>query len=244
MNEIAQYNETIGKSNLDVQVANYMPLVKRIAYHMIARLPNHIQVEDLVQSGLMGLLDALQNYDSTKGASFNTYASIRIRGAMLDDLRRCDWVPRSVHRNSRKISQAIHAIEKRTQRDPKDEEIAAELSINIDEYNQLLRDTACSRLFAFDDVGLTDNDMTRGLSANIPAPEESFRRIELKADLADKITHLPVREKLVLALYYEGELNLKEIGDVMNVSESRACQLLSQASARLRSKMQEWILEQ
>jgi len=240
MNEIVQYNGTMGKHNLDGQITNYMPLVKRIAYHMIARLPNHIQIEDLVQSGLMGLLDALQNYDSSKGASFSTYAGIRIRGAILDDIRRCDWVPRSVHRNSRKISQAIQAIEQRTKRDPKDEEIAAELGINLDEYNQLLRDSACSRLFAYDDVGLTDNDMTNGLSAKIPAPEECFQATALKADLADKIGRLPERERLVLALYYEEELNLKEIGEVLSVSESRVCQLLSQASVRLRSKMQEW----
>src|SRR5690554_7355408 len=133
-------------------IERYAPLVKRIAYHLLGRLPASVQVEDLMQAGMIGLLEASKKYDAGKGASFETYAGIRIRGAMLDEVRKGDWAPRSVHRNSRMVSEAIRAIEAKTGRDAKDHEVAAELELSLDEYYGILGDTLGSRLFSFDDL--------------------------------------------------------------------------------------------
>ncbi|PHX37521.1 flagellar biosynthesis sigma factor, partial [Pseudomonas sp. NZIPFR-PS5] len=143
------------KSSKDSQyelIERYAPLVKRIAYHLLARLPASVQVEDLIQAGMIGLLEVSTKYDSTKGASFETYAGIRIRGAMLDEVRKGDWAPRSVHRNTRMVSDAIRAIEAKTGRDAKDHEVAAELELSLDDYYGILNDTLGSRLFSFDDL--------------------------------------------------------------------------------------------
>ena len=240
MNEITMSQQALEHKDLSVCVKKYAPLVKRIAFHMMARLPNHIQVDDLIQSGMLGLLDALKNFDESKGASFSTYAGIRIRGAILDDMRRSDWTPRSVHRNSRRVSAAIYEVEKRTKRNARDEEIAAEMSMSLQHYYELLHEIAGARMFAFEEAGINNHEVTHGLSARILGPDESLQISEQKRLLAEKISKIPSREQLVLALYYKEELNLKEIGKILSVSESRACQLLSQANARLRSKLDEW----
>ncbi len=224
-------------------VERYAPLVKRIAYHLLARLPASVQVDDLTQAGMIGLLEASKKYDGSKGASFETYAGIRIRGAMLDEVRKGDWAPRSVHRNTRMVSDAIRVIEARTGRDAKDQEVAAELQLSLEDYYGILGDTLGSRLFSFDDL-MQDGEHGGGLHEDTGSTQtEPLHELEderFQAALADAISNLPERERLVLALYYDEELNLKEIGEVLGVSESRVSQLHSQCAARLRARLGEW----
>ncbi|KUM44246.1 flagellar biosynthesis sigma factor [Pseudomonas sp. EpS/L25] len=234
------YSKTSERTEQEQLINRYAPLVKRIAYHLLARLPASVQVEDLMQAGMIGLLEASRKYDSGKGASFETYAGIRIRGAMLDEVRKGDWAPRSVHRNTRMVTDAIRAVEARTGRDAKDSEVAAELKLSLDEYYGILGDTMGSRLFSFDDLmeggehGLEESG-SHELEPGRGLEDQRFRKA-----LADAIANLPERERLVLSLYYDEELNLKEIGEVLGVSESRVCQLHSQCAARLRARLAEW----
>ncbi len=236
------YSKAQAKDSQYQLIDQYAPLVKRIAYHLLARLPASVQVDDLLQAGMIGLLEASKKYDSGKGASFETYAGIRIRGAMLDEVRKGDWAPRSVHRNSRMVSEAIRTIEAKTGRDAKDHEVAAELELSLDEYYGILGDTLGSRLFSFDDLLQEGEHGEFGEDAASAHPEP-FRDLEderFQQALAEAISNLPEREKLVLSLYYDEELNLKEIGQVLGVSESRVSQLHSQCAARLRARLSEW----
>jgi RNA polymerase sigma factor FliA len=224
------------------RIAEHAPLVKRIAYHMMIRMPASVQVEDLIQAGMIGLIEAAQKYDATRGASFETYAGIRIRGAIVDEMRRGDWVPRSVHRNARRITQAIAAVEARKGRDAQDKEVAAELGVTLDEYFLMLQDSNGSRLFSYEETfGEEDSDIDASESSSaFVSPLEGLQRDSLKKALAQAITQLPERERMVLALYYNEELNLKEIGLVMGVSESRVSQIHSQAAARLKVRLSGW----
>jgi RNA polymerase sigma factor for flagellar operon FliA len=236
------YSKTHARDAQTELIERYAPLVKRIAYHMLARLPASVQVDDLMQAGMIGLLEASKKYDASKGASFETFAGIRIRGSMLDEVRKGDWAPRSVHRNTRMVSEAIRKVEARTGRDAKDQEVAAELQLSLDDYYGILGDTLGSRLFSFDDL-LHDGEQgglheDHGTAQYEPAKDMEDERFQ--AALADAIASLPERERLVLALYYDEELNLKEIGEVLGVSESRVSQLHSQCAARLRSRLGEW----
>ena len=228
------------EENLSEVVERYVPLVKRIAHHLLLRMPASVQIDDLIQSGMIGLLEAARKYDVSKGASFETYAGIRIRGSMLDEVRKGDWAPRSVHRKSRKVAEAIKTIEARTGKDAKDQEIAKELDIDLNAYYAILQDATGSRLFSFDDIMEGDDSAIELAAGELPGPCDGLQRDTFKEHLARAIDGLPDREKLVLALYYDEELNLKEIGEVIGVSESRVSQIHSQAAMRLRARLTEW----
>jgi len=222
-------------------VSEYAYLVKRIALHMLAKMPSSVQLDDLLQSGMIGLLEAAQKYDASKGASFETYAGIRIRGAIVDEMRRGDWAPRSVHKNSREIAAAINAIEKHYGRDAKDAEVADYLGVELDEYHRMARDCNSTRLFSLDDDDADDEHRaTQIADLSSESPAQSVAGSAMRKALAKEIERLPEREKLVLSLYYEEELNLKEIGLVLGVSESRVSQIHSQATLRLRARMGDW----
>jgi len=227
-----------GQTSKDELVNRHAPLVKKIAYHLMARLPSSVMVEDLIQAGMLGLLDAAGMYDQNQGASFETYASIRIRGAMLDELRRTDWAPKSLHRKSRDLSAAIHQVEASTGRDARDQEVAEVMGISLDEYHQIVRDSASSHMASFDEITAEESGGYDRFSNDTPSPVEQLQEEQFRHHLVDAIGNLPEREQLIMSLYYEEELNLKEIGAVLNVSESRISQLLSQAHARLRSRLQ------
>ncbi|MGV8843808.1 MAG: RNA polymerase sigma factor FliA [Pseudomonas sp.] len=239
---LSMYSKAHAQDAQHQLIERYAPLVKRIAYHMLARLPASVQVDDLIQAGMLGLLESSKKYDASKGASFETFAGIRIRGSMLDEVRKGDWAPRSVHRNTRMVSEAIRTIEARTGAEAKDQEVAAELQLSIEDYYGILSDTLGSRLFSFDDL-LQDGEhdgLREDAGITHAEPSRDLEDQRFQAALADAITKLPERERLVLALYYDEELNLKEIGEVLGVSESRVSQLHSQCAARLRARLSEW----
>ncbi|MEZ7862507.1 MAG: RNA polymerase sigma factor FliA [Aeromonadaceae bacterium] len=217
-------------------------LVKRIGLHLMTRLPSSVQLDDLLQAGMIGLLDAARNYDGSKGASFETYAGIRIRGAMIDEIRRGDWVPRSVHRNTRRISEAIDTVEQLHGRDAKDAEVAEQLGVSLDEYHSMLNEAACGRVVGIEDLGVSD-DVLSGEPEDEEDSNKAFSGLakeRFQQALAEGISHLPEREALVLSLYYDEEMNLKEIGQILSVSESRVSQIHSQAMHRLRARMKDW----
>lgn len=236
---LAMYSD-VDKHAMDEMVERHLPLVKRIAHHLLARMPSSVQVEDLIQAGLLGLLEASRNYDAAKGASFETYAGIRIRGAMIDDVRRGDWAPRSVHRNSRRVTEAMRAVELRLGRDASDQQVADELGVPLDEYYQMLQDSSASKLFSFEELISAEDSAEVHLSGAAENPLDDIQANALRQGIASAISTLPERERLVLALYYDEELNLKEIGLVLGVSESRVSQIHSQAALRLRNKLADW----
>ncbi|MEW6314381.1 MAG: RNA polymerase sigma factor FliA [Pseudomonadota bacterium] len=232
-----------GVLDKDHVVAEMTPLVKRIAYHLMAKLPASVQVDDLIQAGLIGLLDAAGNFDSTQGAQFETYAVQRIRGAMLDELRQADWLPRNVRKNLRRIEAAMSKLEQQLGRQPSENEVAESMEVPLQQYQQMLQDGRGYQLLHYEDFhDDEENDFFDFFCADNQAnplemlEDEGFRKVLINA-----ISALPEREKIVMGLYYEQELNLKEIGEVLGVSESRVCQLHSQAVARLRGRLKEWV---
>ncbi len=244
MNQVAKYkkaaNADLSMATQTEYVEQYAPLVKRIAYHLMSRLPPTVQVDDLIQSGMIGLLEAARNYDATQGASFETYAGIRIRGSMLDEIRKGDWAPRSLHRKVREITRAVAELEGEHGRDARDAEVAERVGVSLDEYYQTLQNASGYRVFSFEDLQTKDAGISEGLTAKIPEPLEEVERDYFKDALAREIAGLPERERLVMSLYYKEELNLRETGDVLGVSESRVCQIHSQALIRLKTRMADW----
>jgi RNA polymerase sigma factor for flagellar operon FliA len=220
-------------------VEQMAPLVKRIAYHFMARLPASVQVDDLIQAGLLGLLDAAKNFDDTQGAQFETYAIQRIRGSILDELRQADWLPRNVRKNLRRIEAAISSLEQQHGRPPREQELADVLGVPLDEYQHMLLESRGYQLLHYEDFQESEDSdfFDVFLSQNQIGPLDVLEDQRFRRALVQAISVLPEREKIVMGLYYEQEMNLKEIGEVLGVSESRVCQLHSQAVARLRSRL-------
>ncbi|MNZ45780.1 RNA polymerase sigma factor FliA [compost metagenome] len=211
----------------------HLPLVRRQALSLQLKLPASVDLDDLIQAGTIGLLDALKRYDASQGATFATFASQRVRGAMLDELRSRDWVPRSVRRNARALDEALRQLEQRLGRPPEERELAAALGVSLEEYWQMLLDANGSQLVALDEMAQDEVDARS--TGHLPSPFAELADGRDRERLVQAIDALPEREKLLLGLYYQEDLNLKEIGAVLGVSESRVCQLHSQAVARLRT---------
>jgi RNA polymerase sigma factor for flagellar operon FliA len=229
-----------GHASPESLVEAHAPLVKRIAAHLLGRLPEGIELDDLVQVGLIALLEAARHYTPSKGASFETYASIRIRGAMLDEVRSSDWAPRSVYRKQRQLSAAIRAVENRKGEHATARDIAAELGVSLDEYHRLVSTTSHSRMFSLEQAIPDGEAAQRGEAGVQNDPVQALESEEFQQQMVRAIKSLPEREALVMSLYYDNELNLKEIGKVLGVSESRICQIHGQALARLRARLHEW----
>jgi RNA polymerase sigma factor for flagellar operon FliA len=224
-------------------VQRHADLVKRIAYHLVSRMPPNVEVDDLIQAGMIGLLDAAKHYSATKGANFETYAGIRIRGAMLDEVRKSDWTPRSVHRNAREMADVVRRIENAKGRDATPTDIAEGLGVTLEEYHKLVHDAASCRLFSFDQMSTNEDESSPADYARDerPGPFDHIEEAGFRDAMAAAIDGLPEREKLVLALYYDEDMNLREIGEVLEVSESRVCQIHGQALVRLRARLTEWL---
>jgi len=248
VSSISGYTRLQKQQATEILVAEHGALVKRIAYHMVNRLPPSVQVEDLIQAGMVGLIEASQHYDSTQGATFTTYAGIRIRGSMLDEIRRSDWTPRSVHRKAREVSNAMRRIENLEGRDARDAEVAAVLGMSLDEYHHVLHDACGARIFSYEELtslgefALVNEDKSQTRNRlGLEEPLFGLQNEDFKQALSEAIAGLPERERLVIALYYDEELNLREIGQVLGVSESRVCQIHSQAALRLRARLADWL---
>lgn len=224
-------------------ISTHASLVKKLANQLKAKLPPSVELDDLIQAGMMGLLDAVNRYEDTHGAQFETYAAQRIRGAMIDELRNADWMPRSVRKNMRDVESAISELEQRLGRPPTEGEVARQLNLPMDEYYELLSDCSGHQLVYYEDFHDSDNGgehfLDRFLHDDSGDPIKGLLSEDFRETLIEAIQSLPEREKILMGLYYEQELNLKEIGAIMNVSESRVCQLHSQAIARLRATMKE-----
>jgi len=228
--------ENLGEKD---QIVRHASLVKRIAYHLLNRLPPTVQIDDLIQAGMVGLLEAAGNFNPEMGASFETFAGIRIRGAMIDEIRRSDWTPRSVHRKFRSVSDTIRKIENETGKDANDSDVAQALGISLSEYHQILIDSSSSRIYSIDTMEENTQDAAIPISSE-KTPEEAFSGDEYQRQLAESIRQLPDKEQLVMSLYYDDELNFREIGEILEVTESRICQLHGQALLRIKSRMSEW----
>ncbi len=228
-----------GLNDKDHCLREYAPLVKRIAHQMMTKLPYSVQIDDIIQAGMMGLLDAASRYDQLYGAQFETYATQRIRGAMLDELRAADWLPRSLRRDMRSIETAISHLQQRLGRPPNETEIAGELAVPLAEYQEMLRESRGAQLMYYEDLHGEEHDdfFERFEFSDKANPMDLLADGRFKVELAHAIDNLPERERMLMGMIYEQEMNLREIGEIMGVGESRVSQLHSQAVARLRGWM-------
>lgn len=232
----------------DSLVEQYAPLVRRQALQLVSRLPASVELDDLIQAGMMGLLDAVRRYQVLVQAQFETYAITRIRGAMLDELRSQDWLPRSVRSKSRQIDNAIQALRQRLLREPLESEIAAELDLPLEQYHVLLEEAVGVQVVHYEDLGspadsdrhdvLAYLDQEASHSSPLLNPLDQLLSHGLRTALIGAIDALPEREKLLLSLQFEKDLNQKEIALVLGVTEGRVSQLRSQAVARIRAGLE------
>jgi RNA polymerase sigma factor for flagellar operon FliA len=230
-----------GQPDRDMLIRQHVPLVRRIAHHMIAKLPPNVELDDLIQVGMIGLAEALSRFEAAQGVQFETFASQRIRGAMLDELREGDWMSRSSRKSQKEIEQALHRLEQRLGRSPFESEIADELGMPLPEYQSLLGKVRGTQLVYLEDMthGQDDEEgfLERHVADASADPMSMLRDHRLRSALVAAIKALPEREQHIMGMYYEHDMNLKEIAAVIGVTESRVCQLHSQAIARLRAKM-------
>ena len=226
-------------------ILHYSPLVKFVAGRVAAGLPQNIEQSDLVSYGIFGLIDAIDKFDPGRGFKFETYAISRIKGAIIDELRSIDWVPRSIRAKARAVERAYSKLENELRRSPEDKEVAAELDMNEEELNQVLSQVSFTGLVALDELLGRQQQSEGGGSATVGDtiadrahdPVEAFETDEMKHLLADAINRMPDRERLVLTLYYYEGLTLAEIGDILGVTESRVCQIHTKAVLQLRAKL-------
>ncbi|MGM9483876.1 RNA polymerase sigma factor FliA [Roseateles sp. NT4] len=232
-----------GRLDNNTLIKQYSPLVRRLAHQMIAKLPANVEVNDLIQVGLIGLNDALSRFDAEQGVQFETFATQRIRGAMLDELRGGDWMSRGTRRQQREIEVAVHKVEQRLGRAPREDEIAAEMGLPLAEYQELLGKVRGTQLVYLEDMSGDDGDndyLDRHVADENANPVAMLQDHRMREALVEAIKNLPEREQFVMSMYYEHDMNLKEIAAVLKVTESRVCQLHSQSIARLRVKLRDW----
>ena len=240
----------INLENLEAVVAEYSPMVKYVANRIALRLPPHIEVEDLISVGVMGLIDAIEKYDPARGAKFKTYAEFRVRGAILDELRSMDWVPRSIRQKASQIDAVIQKLQAKFGRPPEDEEVAKKLGVSLDQFFDTLNETRSMPVLSLDDLNIVketggQQSLLDCLAGKVDAdPQVQFRLNELKEIIAKTIDTLPEKERLVISLYYYKELTMSEIGVVLNVTESRVSQIHSKTMLRLRTKLKAFAVEE
>ncbi len=233
------------KGQLDVNsmLKQYSPLVRRLAHQMIAKLPANVELDDLIQVGMIGLTDALSRFDAAQGVQFETFATQRIRGAMLDELRGNDYLSRGVRKQQRSIETAVHKLEQKLGRAPSESEIAREMGLSLAEYQEILGKVRGTQLVYLEDMSGDDGDgdyLDRHVADDAYNPVGQLQDRRMREALVEGIKNLPEREQYVMSMYYEHDMNLKEIAAVLKVTESRVCQLHSQSIARLRVKLRDW----
>ena len=229
-----------GQLDRDALIRQYSPLVRRLAHHMMAKLPASVQVDDLIQVGLIGLSEALTRYEAAQGVQFETFATQRIRGAMIDELRENDWMSRGSRKGQKEIESAMHRLEHRLGRSPAESEIAAEMGMTLTAYQALLGKVQGTQLVYLEDMAGgegEDSFLDRHMVDSDADPLEMLRDQRIRKALVEAIKGLPEREQYIMSMYYEKDMNLKEIAAVLGITESRVCQLHSQSIARLRAKM-------
>ncbi|MEP6655800.1 MAG: RNA polymerase sigma factor FliA [Betaproteobacteria bacterium] len=239
MNATIRQHVAGGAANTQQRVKEFAPLVRRMAYHLTAKLPPSVAIDDIVQAGMIGLMDAATRYQEGQGAQFETFASQRIRGAMLDELRQNDWLPRKTRKALRQVEMAVSRLEQRLGRAPTEPEIARELDVPLAQYQAVLQNARGYELVHLEDFGRDgDDDYLERHCPDVRAdPLQLLQGARFRDALIQAIEMLPEREKLLMGLYYEHDLNFKEIATVLDVSESRVCQLHTQAVSRLRSRL-------
>lgn len=235
----------MNNAEFEKQVLNNLHIVKIIASQLYARIPSGVELEDLVHTGVLGLIDAVGRYDPTKGTRFATYASLRIRGAILDELRNLDWASRSLRQKIKEVENAYEALEMKLGRPPKEDEVANSLNMSLPKFHKLLNESrgvgiGVFRLPTQEEVNITDEEMlSYYMEEQHTSPVLIMEKNEMKEMIAGFIKDLPQKEQLVLSLYYLDDLNLKEVGKIMNLTESRISQIRTSAILRLRAKLAE-----
>jgi RNA polymerase sigma factor FliA len=240
----------ITEENREEVIVKYSPMIKYVANRIAMRLPPHIEVDDLISVGVLGLMDAISKYDSSRGAKFKTYAEFRVRGAILDELRSMDWVPRSIRQKASQVDKVVVALQSKLRRQPEDEEVAKEMGLSLDQFHNTLNETKSIPIFSLEDLGIDkesgeQQSLLDCLAGKADAdPQTQIRLIELKEIIAKAIDALPEKERLMVSLYYYEELTMKEIGAVLDITESRVSQIHSKAVYRLRTKLKAIIAEE
>lgn len=231
-------------------IERYSPMIKYVANRIAMRLPPHVEVDDLISVGVLGLMDAISKYDPTRGAKFKTYAEFRVRGAILDELRSMDWVPRSVRQKASKVDAVVQKLEAKLMRKPEDEEVAKDMELSLDQFYDTLNETKSMPVFSLEDLGIAketgeQQSLLDCLAGKADAdPQTQIRLTELKGIIAKAIDTLPEKERLMISLYYYEELTMKEIGVVLDITESRVSQIHSKAVYHLRTKLKSIIAEE
>ena len=240
----------ITTENREEVIKRYSPMIKYVANRIAMRLPPHIEVDDLISVGVLGLMDAISKYDSSRGAKFKTYAEFRVRGAILDELRAMDWVPRSIRQKASSVDKVVQSLQAKLSRSPEDEEVAKEMGLTLDQFHDTLNETKSIPIFSLEDLGIAkesgeQQSLLDCLAGKADAdPQTQIRLIELKEIIAKAIDALPEKERLMVSLYYYEELTMKEIGAVLEITESRVSQIHSKAVYRLRTKLKAIIAEE
>ena len=240
----------ITTENREEVIKRYSPMIKYVANRIAMRLPPHIEVDDLISVGVLGLMDAISKYDSSRGAKFKTYAEFRVRGAILDELRAMDWVPRSIRQKASNVDKVVQGLQSKLSRVPEDEEVAKEMGLSLDQFHNTLNETKSVPIFSLEDLGIAkesgeQQSLLDCLAGKADAdPQTQIRLIELKEIIAKAIDALPEKERLMVSLYYYEELTMKEIGAVLEITESRVSQIHSKAVYRLRTKLKAIIAEE